>query len=332
MSRPAVVSATYRTYAAPLKRKRTSTASFSDRHTTEHDRPLLQRPSKKSRYAPGQYNPNVSFVSYNPRSKTNTQFYFMAEMCFSAHVSRQRDAGMPMYTEDTAHDIRQDLLEMFKSAKSKGTFRHDAAARHTIPRLARDRPRTNNEKKQLIEDFIQHHRGVYGDLEVIAELMGRGFQIDDDFITTIRETLVGLHKACADGGMWRNIMPYTPLPLDSLRTVRHHINWSRQSRNLNDLIDSIDDINVWLSLPLPSLEFTPDLIESARDAMKARTEEKIAKANMGLPVERHPDVGDRARVEEQDAQRQRVQKEQSRQRDESRIEAEQHAAEREQAR
>jgi hypothetical protein len=110
-----------------------------------------------------------------------------------------------------------------------------------IPRLVDLVPQNNTKKDELIKDFAKHYESVRCDMVIIDKIMDSGCQIEEH-IAQVRDSLYELHKALANGEKLRNIIPYTPLPLHSLRALRGLIKYSQPYHLLGDLITTVDDI------------------------------------------------------------------------------------------
>jgi hypothetical protein len=239
----------------------------------------------------------------------------MAEMCFSAYKVRLHNAGYDQYTIDVANDWREDLVGMFSHAASKGTIKQDSAARHLIPRLVVLVPRNNRKKDELVKEFAKHYESLRYDMVIIDKIMDSGCQIVEH-IAQVCESLYGQHKALANGEKWRSIMPYTPLPLHSLRVLCGLIKYSQPYHLLGYLITTIDDIENWLTSPPASFDIPTGLIDEVMLTLQEATEDKIARTSIG------PDAQQMAQYREQKAQSLRLQKESEvRQQENSRLEA-----------
>ncbi|KAI4949261.1 hypothetical protein J4E91_004999 [Alternaria rosae] len=255
----------YQTYAVPLpggKRKRAAANSQSE--SAEHNATPMAARSKRSR-------PNQD--EYNAK--------YMAEMCFSAYKARLHMAGYTQYTADVANEWREDLVEMFSHAALKGTIKQNAAARHVVPRLTTLIPRRNEKKDELAKDFAKHYETVRNDMMVIDRVMGNGFKVDERSIIEVRECINGLHYFLAKGEQWRNVMPYTPLPIYRLRALRDLIKYSRPHHLLGDLVTNVEDMEGWLSPPPASFAFPTGSIDETMDTLQKVTEDKIAKTSIG---------------------------------------------------
>jgi hypothetical protein len=116
--------------------------------------------------------------------------------------------------------------------------------------------------------------------------MASGVLDEVDFAYNVRQTVNGLHRDLAKLVVWRDVLPYTPLPMHGLQLLQRQIGRSWDNGHFSDLIDSIIDIQGWLSLPPRSrgLDFPTDVRESARQAMQEETEENIRKINGRPPL------------------------------------------------
>ncbi|KAI4939110.1 uncharacterized protein J4E92_000393 [Alternaria infectoria] len=288
----------YQTYAVPLaggKRKR-ATANNQSESAEPNATPIAAR-SKRSR-------PNEK--EYNAK--------YMAEMCFSAYKARLHIAGYSQYTADVANDWREDLVELFSHAALKGTIKQNAAARHVIPRLTTLIPHKNQKKGALVKDFAKHYETVRNDMMVIDRVMGNGFKVNEQSIVEVRECLNGLHYILAKGEQWRNVMPYTPLPMYRLGALRDLIKYSRPHHHLGDLVTNIEEMEGWLSPPPASFSFPPGSIDETMETLQKATEDKIARTSIG------PDAQQMAEYRAQKAEALRLQKEeQARQQEKERL-------------
>ncbi|KAI4671896.1 uncharacterized protein J4E78_000394 [Alternaria triticimaculans] len=288
----------YQTYAVPLaggKRKR-ATADSQSELAEPNATPIAAR-SKRSR-------PNEK--EYNAK--------YMAEMCFSAYKTRLHIAGYSQYTADVANDWREDLVELFSHAALKGTMKQNAAARHVIPRLTTLIPQKNEKKGVLVKDFAKHYETVRNDMIVIDRVMGNGFKVNEQSIVEVRECLNGLHYVLAKGEQWRNVMPYTPLPMYRLRALRDLIKYSRPHHLLGDLVTNIEEMESWLSPPPASFSFPIGSIDETIETLQKATEDKIARTSIG------PDAQQMAEYRAQKAEALRLQKEeQARQQEKERL-------------
>ncbi|CAA9965980.1 ERM multi-domain protein [Pyrenophora teres f. maculata] len=257
---------------------------------------VIRKPrAKKSRAGTDKYNPK-----------------YMAKMCFSAYALRLHEAALPVHTEDVAEDFRQDLLEIFTHAHTKGNFKQGTAARHMIPRLAGNANSTRAEKDTIVKVFVEHYNGVRKDLEAIDELYNSDKSVNDEFVTTMRTHVAGLHKALAGGAKWRGILPYTPLPMECLTWLSWSIAGRKPYQLLGDLISYIEDVKNWLTIPPPKMELHPDVRASIKETLRKEnghdTEEKAEKA-VDPPPEPQPDAEAVARLREKVEEQMRQQKE-----------------------
>ena len=238
----------------------------------------------------------------------------MAKMCFGAYASRLHEAALPAHTEDVAEDFRQDLLDLFTHAHTKRTFKQSTAARHMIPRLTGNPPWTRAEKISLVKDFVAHYSGVREDLEAIDELYNSDRPVNHDFITAMRNRVVGLHSSLAGGTKWRGIMPYTPLPMECLTWLSWSIAGRKPYQLLGDLISHVEDVKNWLVIPPLNMELYPDVRVSMKERLKKEietvTKAKAEKADIGPSPENHADTKAVARLQEKIAEQLRRQKEQ----------------------
>jgi hypothetical protein len=159
----------------------------------------------------------------------------MASMCFSAHETRRCELSFNEYERDVADDLRQNFVIMFTHAKAKGLFKDSTAARQMIPRLTSIRPRDNKEKEQFVREFLKHFDNVLCDMVEIEGMMASGCQVDADFTDIIREHINVLQINLKRGEKWRNIIPYTPLPIKSLLKLRDLIKCNGKYFLLADL-------------------------------------------------------------------------------------------------
>jgi hypothetical protein len=215
----------------------------------------------------------------------------MAGICFSAHETRRYELSFDNYEKDVSDDLRENLVIMFKHAQSKGFFKNSTAARQMIPRLASIRPRDNQEKVQFVQEFITHYDGARFDMAEIEGLMASGSQINADFIDTIREHVIALYHNLRQGEKWRNVLPYTPLPKKSLWKLRDLIKCNSKIFLLGDLVDHIDEIEDWLSLPPPPRDYFTGVME---EYMKANAVPN--KPNIG--AQRQPTAEEAAQQKE----------------------------------
>jgi len=228
---------------------------------------------------------------------------YMAEMCFSAYKARLHIAGYSQYTVDVANDWREDLVELFSHAALKGTMKQNAAARHVIPRLTTLIPQKNEKKGALVKDFSKHYEAVRNDMMVIDRVMGNGFKVNEQSIVEVRECLNGLHYILAKGEQWRNVMPYTPLPMYRLGALRDLIKYSLPHHLLGDLVTNIEEMEGWLSPPPASFNFPTGSIDETMEMLQKATEDKIARTSIG------PDAQQMAEYRAQKAEALRLQKE-----------------------
>jgi hypothetical protein len=235
----------------------------------------------------------------------------MAEMCLSAYRARLAAAGYKQYPADVSNDWREDLVEIFSYAASKGTIKQNVVARHVIPRLLVLVPRTNEKKAQLVKDFAKHYEDVRNDMVAIDKIMGSGCKTDEYFIMEVREYLNGLHNALAKGEKWRNIISYTPLPLYRLLALCDLIKSSQPYRPLVDLITHIEDVHSWLNPQPEKFAFPTGLVDGVMKTLQEATEDKIAKTTTG------PNAQQMAEYRAQKAESLRLQKEEQARQQES---------------
>ncbi|KAF1940340.1 hypothetical protein EJ02DRAFT_424004 [Clathrospora elynae] len=154
--------------------------------------------------------------------------------------------------------------------------RHRTGLPSTLPRLARQEPvATKRYTEKLTKDFQDLYSKAHSDLKVISVAMGARLQIDDVTTELLHDTVTGI------------------------RPLRYQIRDSREYSTLDGLIDSINDIEQWLSFSPPRhVQFSDDLKDAATNATQFETEKKVRIANNGFWV-RHPDV---QQVAEQDAE------------------------------
>jgi hypothetical protein len=207
----------------------------------------------------------------HPHHSSNTHQY-MARLCFGAHTLRLQAAGITGYTSHAEEDYRQDLTAMFAHAHFKGFFRPGTAARHVIPRLASITPRSNKDKAALVDDFTKHYDTVQSDLLFIQDIVTVDRQLDLDSIASIRNCLAGLHMTLVKGVKWRTIMPYTPLPKACLPMLRNFINRPKHCHLIGDLTHSVVDVESWLSLPPPCIEFSARLKASVMETLEQESD------------------------------------------------------------
>jgi hypothetical protein len=239
----------------------------------------------------------------------------MAEMCLSAYKARLAAAGYKKYPTDVSNDWREDLVEIFSHAASKGTIKQNVAARHVIPRLLVLVPRTNEKKAKLVKDFAKHYEDVRNDMVAIDKIMESGCKTDEYFIMEVREYLNGLHNALAKGETWRNIISYTPLPLYRFLALYDLIKSSQPYRPLVDLTTHIEDINSWLNPQPERFAFPTRLVDGVMKTLQEATEDKIEKTSIG------PNAQQMAEYRAQKAKSLRLQKEeQARQQESARLE------------
>ncbi|KAG9193799.1 hypothetical protein G6011_03834 [Alternaria panax] len=283
--------ARYQTYARPLaggKRKRASTSNKPK--STERDATSTPTRSKKSRNKKDEYKPKAVLSIQN--------FSFISE-------SYQYMAGFEQYPVDVMKDWREDLVEMFSHAALRGVIKQDAVARHMIPRLVLIVPRNNGKKIALIKDFANHYENVRRDLMVVDKIM---LSDDEDSVAEVCECLYGLHKALAGGQKWRDIIPYTPLPLPlhRLRAFRNLVEYARPYQFLRHLITEIDDIEGWLTFLSASLNiatFSTELVNGVKKTLRDATEDKITRTSIG------PTAQEMAEYRKQKAEKQCLEKE-----------------------
>jgi flagellar biosynthesis GTPase FlhF len=209
----------------------------------------------------------------------------MAGICFSAHETRRYELSFDKYEKDVADDLRENLVIMFKHAQSKGFFKNSTAARQIIPRLASIRLRDNKEKVQLVQELIKHYDSARSDMAEIEGLMASGSQIDADFIDTAREHVIALYHNLRQGGKWRNVLPYTPLPKKSLLKLRNLIKCNGKFFLLGDLIHHIDEIEGWLSLPPPPRDYFTGVMEEYMRANAVPTKPSVGLQHQPTPEE-----------------------------------------------
>ncbi|RMZ68852.1 hypothetical protein GMOD_00002731 [Pyrenophora seminiperda CCB06] len=235
-------------------------------------------------------------------------------MCLSAYALRLHEAALPAYAEHIVEDFRQDLLDMFTYAHTKGTFKQGTAARHMVPRLTGNPPWTRDEKDSLVRDFIEHYNDVRQHLDAIDVLYNSNNPINNDFITAMRNRVSGLHNSLAGGAKWRSILPYTPLPMECLTWLTWSIAGRKPYQLLGDLVSYIEDVKNWLTIPTPTMDLHPDVRASVKKALEQELEkdskDKATKAHANPPPETHIDVEAVAKLQKQVAQQLRQQKEQ----------------------
>ncbi|PZD23784.1 hypothetical protein A1F96_09932 [Pyrenophora tritici-repentis] len=270
---PAANPVAYQTYATPMageKRKRSAVVNKSEL-ADQYD--TIPEPRAKKSCADTE--------EYNPKN--------MANMCFSAYALRLHKAALPTPTEDLAEDFRQDLFEMFTHAHTKRNFEQGTAARHVIPRLAGNPNSTRTDKDRLVRDFIEHYRSVRKDLEAIEKLYLSDKPANDEFIATMRSHVAGLHKSLADAAKWRGILRYTPLSKACLNWLIWSIAYRKPYQLLDDLINYINDVNDWLTIPPPEMDLHPD-IRAAMKTLKAARLRKKAEEQLHQQNEKERDL------------------------------------------
>jgi hypothetical protein len=166
----------------------------------------------------------------------------MAAMCFSVYVKRSHvENNRANCFGGSAENFQKDLVKVFTGVKKNKTFNLTVATRHTIPELARCEPRSIL-KENRIKDLIAHYKSVRQDLESLEALMVFGESDGVDFAYNVRQTVNGLHRDLAKCVVWRDVLPYTPLPMHGLQLLHRQIGRSWGNGNFTDLIDSIIDI------------------------------------------------------------------------------------------
>lgn len=144
-----------------------------------------------------------------------------------------------------------------------------------IPLLAGQRHLDKSYNEALTQKFIADYNTISCDLHTLDALMETDCKIDKTLLEQIHVLVSSLHYRLSRVVMWRNIMSYIPLSLKGLRHFHDHIKYLPQYHVIFHIVDSIADIEYWLTLPPPQLGLTADLAQVAIAAMKDGTEKKV---------------------------------------------------------
>jgi hypothetical protein len=221
----------------------------------------------------------------------------MAAMCRNAFETRQRAENVTS-RRHTGHDLQGTIEHFFEELHTGSTIRDVAGARRIIPLLSRTDKVSPvaTEAMRLTEHFIIDYNYLRRGLHDVDVRMGKTYQTDQIFFDTLREIVRDLHNAFSKASMWYDILPYTALSLRGLRDLRSRIQHLRTYRPLTELSSSINEIEQWLSIPRPQLDFSSDDKLVARAVMQSASNEKEESFKERLRAERSE--GERRHLEQ----------------------------------